>query len=101
MNDLLTQPVDLFASLAIVLVAGVLCGLIVHAADWYTRLGRSRIVFRDPTLGRDQHRDERRAALDRAQSELRVQQLRAVVQASAAPSVPVHVVPMRSIRRPR
>ena|SRR3990167_8749095 len=97
----LTQPADLFISLAIVMVAGVLCGLIVHAAQWYRALERSRIVFRDPTLGRDQYRDERRAALDRAQAELRAQQLRAGVQASAAPSVPAHVVPMRGIRRSR
>ena len=54
---------------AILLGLLVITAAVIYGAHWYKALGRSRFVFRDPTIGQDHHRAERRAKLQELQAD--------------------------------
>ena len=54
-----------------VLIVALLVGLVGHALDWYRQLGRSSLSRRDPVLGQDVYRPERKVILDAAQADQR------------------------------
>ena len=50
-------------SLLLAVVVGVAVGVLAYAVAWCRLSARSRIVFKDPSIGHDQYRAERQLSL--------------------------------------